>query len=77
MELPNTVLVANMSEQNPARPLMLRGAAARGALTFFRLTREDNGIAQNIVWAFVLPHVFVIAFVFPSFTMTSIHFPKL
>ena len=31
--------------QNPARPLMLRGAAARGALTFFRLTREDNGIA--------------------------------
>ena len=23
----------------------LRGAAARGALTFFRLTREDNGIA--------------------------------
>ena len=31
--------------QNPARPLMLRGAAARGALTFFRLTREDAGIA--------------------------------
>ena len=29
------------------------------------------------VFVFVLPHVFVIAFVFPSFTMTSIHFPKL
>ena len=25
--------------------LTLRGAAARGALTFFRLTRDDNGIA--------------------------------
>ena len=36
--------------QNPARHLTLRGAAARGALTFFRLTREDNGIALNIVW---------------------------
>ena len=23
---------------------------ARGALTFFRLTREDNGITLNIVW---------------------------
>ena len=45
MELPNIVLVTNMSEQNPARPLTLRGAAARGALTFFRLTREDNGMA--------------------------------
>ena len=31
--------------QNPARPLTLRSAAARGALTFFRLTRNDNGIA--------------------------------
>ena len=51
MELPNIVLVTNMSEQNPARPLTLRGAAARGALTFFILTREDNGIALNIVWA--------------------------
>ena len=36
--------------QNPARHLTLRGAAACGALTFFRLTREDNGIALNIVW---------------------------
>ena len=33
------------SGQNPARPLTLRGAAARGALISFRLTREDNGIA--------------------------------
>ena len=38
--------------QNPARPLTLRGAAARGALTFFRLPREDNGITMNIVWPF-------------------------
>ena len=36
--------------QNPARHVTLRGAAARGALTFFRLTREDYGIALNIVW---------------------------
>ena len=35
---------------NPARSLTLRGAAARWALTFFRLTREDKGIAKNIVW---------------------------
>ena len=37
--------------QNPARPLMLGGAAARGTLTFFfRITRANNGIAKNIVW---------------------------
>ena len=41
----NIVWVTKTSGQNPARPLKLRGAAARGALTFFRLTREDNGIA--------------------------------
>ena len=29
------------------------------------------------VFVFVLPHVFVIVFVFPIFTMTSMHFPKL
>ena len=29
----------------PARPLTLRRAAACEALTFFRLTRDDNGIA--------------------------------
>ena len=28
--------------QNPARHLTLRGAAARGALTFFRLTQSIN-----------------------------------
>ena len=33
-----------------SRPLTLCGAAARGALTFFRLSRDDNGIAWNIVW---------------------------
>ena len=26
-------------------------SSGRGALTFFRLTRGDNGIALNIVWA--------------------------
>ena len=29
---------------------MLRGATAREALTFFRLTRDDNGIAKNMIW---------------------------
>ena len=45
------VWVTNTSGQNVARPLTLRGAGARGALTFFRLTltRDDNGIALNIV----------------------------
>ena len=31
--------------QNPARPLTLRDAAARGPLKCLLLTREDNGIA--------------------------------
>ena len=44
------VWVINASGQNLARPLLLCGAAARGTLTFFRLTREDNGIAYDIVW---------------------------
>ena len=52
--------------------------AARGALTLLRLTRDNNGIAQNtiihlfstffFVFVFVLPHVFIIVIVFPSFT---------
>ena len=28
-----------------ARPLMLRGASARGPLTFFKQTRDDDRIA--------------------------------
>ena len=34
-----------------ARPLTLCGNAGLGTLTFSRLTREDNGIAWNIIWA--------------------------
>ena len=44
------IWVPNTSGQNAATPLSLHSAAARGALTFFRLTREDKGIAKNIVW---------------------------
>ena len=46
-------------------------------LQFIAEYKSYSFILHFFVFVFVLPHVLVIVFVFPVFTMTSMHFPKL